>query len=69
MSTHPAPNPPTERHHRMKGGMKSGTFEGRSLPLWQLEVTSEARVWYLLDDERRTVWIVGAGTAHPKATE
>jgi hypothetical protein len=27
------------------------------------------RIWYLLDVERRTVWIVHAGTGHPKATD
>ncbi|GAB2652503.1 hypothetical protein GCM10027271_08290 [Saccharopolyspora gloriosae] len=69
MSSAPAPSPPTPRHHPMKGSLRTGTFEGRTLPLWQLEVTGAARVWYLLDVDRATVWVVGAGTAHPKATE
>lgn len=43
--------------------------EGRRLPLWQIEVTSSARVWYLLDSARRTVWVVHAGSGHPKRTE
>jgi hypothetical protein len=39
------------------------------LPRWQVEVTSGGRVRYLLDAERRTAWIVHAGTGHPKATD
>ncbi|MEU6129270.1 hypothetical protein ABZ805_08875 [Saccharopolyspora sp. NPDC047091] len=69
MSSEPAPSPPTTRHHRMKGSLSTRTFEGRTLPQWQLEVTGAARVWYLLDEERSTVWIVHAGPSHPKSTE
>jgi hypothetical protein len=36
---------------------------------WQIEVTGSARVWYLIDDDHRTVWLVHAGPGHPKATE
>jgi len=32
-------------------------------------VTGSARVWYLIDDDRRTIWLVHAGPGHPKATE
>ncbi|MEQ7127226.1 hypothetical protein ABN034_22135 [Actinopolymorpha sp. B11F2] len=67
--SNPAPAPPTSRHHRLKGQLKTGRHNGRDLPLWQIEVTSKSRVWYLLDEERRTVWLVHAGTAHPKITD
>lgn len=40
-----------------------------TLERWQYEVTGAGRVWYLVDDERRTVWISYAGVGHPKATE
>lgn len=69
MSTNPAPSPPTSRHHPLKGSLGTGVFEGRTPPMRQIEVTGGARVWYLLDADHGTVWIVGAGTAHPKATE
>jgi hypothetical protein len=69
MRTNPAPRPSTTRHHQLKGGLATGVRDGRALPRWQIEVTSGGRVWYLLDVERRTGWIVHAGTGHPKATD
>jgi hypothetical protein len=39
------------------------------MPQWQIEVTGAGRIWYLVDDDRKTVWIVEARTGHPKATE
>jgi hypothetical protein len=41
----------------------------RELEQWQIEVTSAGRVWYLLDDDTCTVWVMHAGPGHPKATE
>lgn len=69
MRTGPGPVPPTSRHHRLKGSLKAGQHDGRELPRWQLEVTSKARVWYLLDVDQHTVWIVEASTGHPRATD
>lgn len=68
MSQSPAPTPPNGRHHPLKGTLSEGMNEGRRLPLWQIEVTSSARVWYLLDSARRTVRVVHAGSGHPKRT-
>ncbi|WP_424184594.1 hypothetical protein ACOBQX_22200 [Actinokineospora sp. G85] len=59
---------PTSRHHQLKGGLATGTQDGRPLPRWQLEITSGDRVWYLLDVEKHTVWVEHAGP-HPKATD
>jgi len=68
--TDPRPNPPTGRHHRLKGKILAhGTRDGRLLERWQYEVTAGGRIWYLVDDTKRTVWIEYAGTAHPKITE
>jgi len=39
------------------------------LEQWQIEVTGGGRIWYLVDDDARTVWLVEAGTGHPRATE
>jgi hypothetical protein len=57
------------RHHRLKGVLQSGTFKGTMLERWQFEVTGGGRIWYLIDDEHRTAWIIYAGTGHPKVTD
>jgi hypothetical protein len=71
MRTEPGPGPgrPTPRHHPLKGALSTGTYGGRSLPQWQLEVTGGGRIWYLLDEQRHTVWVQKASTGHPKETE
>jgi hypothetical protein len=65
----PRPGKPTPRHHTFKGSLSTGTYSGRSLPQWQLEVTDGGRIWYLLDEQRHTVWVQKASTGHPKETE
>jgi hypothetical protein len=45
------------------------THRGETMDRWQIEVTAGGRIWYLLDTDRRTVWIDRASTAHPKATD
>lgn len=69
LRTDPRPQPATTRQHPLKGKLGTGTFEGREMPQWQYEVTGGGRIWYLIDDERHTVWIQTASTGHPKATE
>ncbi|MBP2339800.1 hypothetical protein JOF41_005978 [Saccharothrix coeruleofusca] len=59
---------PTKPHHQLKGSLAYGTHNGQVLPCWQIEVTGGDRIWYLLDADRRTVWVQYAGP-HPKATE
>lgn len=61
--------PPSSRHFRLHRDLSSGVHAGRELPQWQLEVLGGGRIWYLLDDERRTCWIKLAGRGHPKQTE
>jgi hypothetical protein len=58
-----------ERHHRLKGGLATATWKGESLERWHYEVTGGGRIWYVIDDARRTTWITYAGTGHPKATD
>ncbi len=65
----PQPKPSTGRHHRLKHDLASRTYRGRLLEQWQYEVTGGGRIWYLIDDETRTVWLTYAGTGHPKTTE
>ncbi|MFJ9628910.1 hypothetical protein ACIRU8_14540 [Streptomyces sp. NPDC101175] len=57
------------RQHRLKGALGTGVFKGQGLERWQYEVTGGGRIWYLIDDARRTAWITYAGTGHPKATD
>lgn len=68
LRTEPCPTP-TPRQHQLKGSLATGEFDGRSLPRWQYEVTGAGRIWYLVDGERRTVWVQAASTGHPKATD
>ncbi|PPJ30138.1 hypothetical protein C5E45_11065 [Nocardia nova] len=58
-----------DRHHRLKGTLKTGMWKGTSLEQWQYEVTGGGRIWFLIDDARGTAWVTYAGTGHPKATE
>ncbi|MGH3517397.1 MAG: hypothetical protein ACRDQ7_08275 [Haloechinothrix sp.] len=71
MRTNPGPGPgkPTTRHHQLRGDLSTGTHAGRELPMWQIEVTSGARVWYLLDEGKHIVWLKHAGVGHPKSTD
>lgn len=70
MRTDPGPGPgkPNPRHHRLKADLAAGTHGGRELPQWQIEVTGGGRVWYLLDEDKHTVWMRYASVAHPKQT-
>lgn len=57
------------RQHPLKGGLAVRTVNGETLEQWQYEVTSGGRLWYCIDDQRRTVWLTGAMPGHPTATE
>lgn len=65
----PQPRNATDRCHRLRGRMACDTLGGRKLEQWQIEVTSSGRIWYLVDDEKHTVWVVYASAQHPKPTE
>jgi mRNA-degrading endonuclease RelE of RelBE toxin-antitoxin system len=68
MRTNPRP-PKDRRHMRLHGDLGTKLVEGRDLEVWQIEVTGAGRIWYAVDDDNRTVWIVQAGPGHPKRTE
>lgn len=57
------------RQHPLRGSLGVAKVGGDSLEQWQYEATSGGRVWYAIDDERRTLWITRAGTGHPKGTD
>lgn len=69
MRRSPAPSSWTSRHSPLFGDLSRGVVQGRSCPRWQIEVTGSGRIWYLVDEERRTVWIDYASPRHPKATD
>lgn len=58
-----------ERHHQLRGDLATGTYDGRSMERWQHEITSGGRVWFLIDDDERTVWLIHVGAGHPAATD
>ncbi|MEK6721356.1 MAG: hypothetical protein AABZ33_11910 [Chloroflexota bacterium] len=53
----------------MKGELGARSIGGRTLEQWQLEVTGAGRLWYAIDDDRRTVILTLASVGHPKSTE
>jgi hypothetical protein len=57
------------RQHRLKYDLTSVKVDGVVLEQWQYEVTGGGRIWFAIDDERRTLWITQAGTGHPKKTD
>jgi hypothetical protein len=64
------PRPPQDAtHYQLRGSLSRRDFRGRALEQWQIKISSSARIWYLPDDEDRTVWVVYASPAHPKQTD
>jgi hypothetical protein len=59
----------TARHSRLRGELATGQYGGRVLERWEIEVTGAGRIFYLLDRDKRTVWIDRAAAGHPKATD
>jgi hypothetical protein len=71
MRTDPGQGPgkPTSRHFRLRGDRATASHGVREMAQWQIEVTSGGRIWYLLDEERHTVWVKLASPGRPKATD
>lgn len=59
----------TDRQHPLKGTLGTRVVNGLELEQWQYEVTGGGRLWYVIDDEKKTVWLTEASPGHPKATE
>ena len=64
-----APRRVTERQHRLRGALATHHLGGVDLEVWQYEVTGGGRVWYLIDDASKTLWLHTASCGHPKSTE
>lgn len=69
LTTQPRPQPATGRQHPLKGGLGMATHGGVRRDQWQYEVTGGGRIWYVMDDDDRTVWLTLCETGHPKATD
>ncbi|MGI5503244.1 hypothetical protein [Lentzea sp. CA-135723] len=59
----------TTRHHRLKGDLARLDVDGVERDQWQYEVTAGGRIWFVVLEERKTVWVTRAGTGHPKLTD
>jgi hypothetical protein len=57
------------RQHRLRGDLATHRHNGDDLEQWEYEVTSGGRVRYLVDHDRRRVWVVYASPRHPKDTD
>jgi hypothetical protein len=58
-----------DRQHRLRGDLSVHRHNGRDLEQWEYEVTSGGRVRYVIDEERRAVWLIYASPRHPKDTD
>lgn len=68
MRRNPTPWTDSPRHHRLRRPLSTVEVGGKPFDHWQIEVTGGGRVWYLVDPDKATTWIVYAGPGHPKAT-
>ena len=59
----------SERQHPLKGDLATRSIGGRQLDQWQYEVTGAGRIWYCIDDDRRTVLMALARVGHPAKTD
>jgi hypothetical protein len=57
-----------DRQHRLRGDLATHRHNGHDMEQWEYEVTSGGRVRYVVDDDKRTVWLIYASPRHPKDT-
>lgn len=62
------PRERTDRQHPLKGSLGRRSINGEQMEQWQYEVTGGGRLWYCIDDKKRTVWMTEAMPGHPKPT-
>ena len=58
-----------DREHRLRGDLARHRRNGHDMEQWENEVTSGGRVRYVIDDDKRTVWLIYASPRHPKDTD
>jgi hypothetical protein len=69
MRRDPTPRASSARHSRLRWQLATVVTGDRPLAHWQIEVTGAGRIWYLADQDKKTLWINYAGPGHPKATD
>ncbi len=57
------------RQHPLKHDLATVTVNGTTMPQWQYEVTGASRIWYAVNEPKRTTWITHAATGHPSKTD
>lgn len=57
------------RHHQLKGSLGTRTLKGRKVEQWQHEISGAGRIWFLIDDRTRTVWVMEVSPGHPSRTD
>lgn len=57
------------RHHRLHGSLGTGKHGSRELEQWQYEITGSGRIWFLIDDDQRKVWLTLVESGHPSKTD
>jgi hypothetical protein len=55
-----------DRQHRLRGDLATHQHNGRDMEQWEYEVTSGGRVRYVIDDDKRTVWLIYPCTGCPR---
>lgn len=63
LRSEPASRADPRRQHQLKGDLATHRVRGQDLDQWEYEVTSGGRVRYLIEREKRTVWIVHAAAS------
>jgi len=62
------PRQRTARHHPLRGDLATRVLQGRTMERWQHEITAGGRVWFLIDEEKHTIWIDEVHLGHPAKT-
>lgn len=57
------------RHHRLKGLLSTLELKGNVFEQWQYEVTAGGRIWFCVDEAKRTVWLKKVSLGHPNETK
>lgn len=63
-----APRDRDARHHPLKGDLSHATVGKELCERWQNEITSGGRVWALLQESKKIVWIEEIHFGAPKVT-
>ena len=59
----------SNRRHPLQGSYRTVPLNGTEMDQWQYEVTRSGRIWYCIDDKKKTVWLTQVSVGHPRATE